>query len=197
MQNEVLHPDGFFHRKGYLQLSGEERALLLTNVNRLAAKMREAQLPVIHGFWSLRPDYLDACFSQQWRRRGLQENGAFVQDTFGAAFVDGLALGEDDFFVPLKSHSAFQFTPLDRILRNCKAETCILVGGTASGSVDDSTRQGTAYGYRMLLVPDAIYPLNSPYVRGMTNRGEIIMTDDLLELISLEDLPFPLLAAAR
>ena len=197
MQNEVLHPHGFFHRKGYLRLPDEDRQLLLNNVNRLAAKMRELELPVIHGYWSFRPDYVDCCFSQAWRRRGLQQQAAFVKDTFGAAFIEGLELGEDDFFVPLRSHSAFQFTPLDRILRNCKTETCVIVGGTASGSVDDSTRQGTAYGYRTLLVPDAIYPLNSPYLDRMTNRGEVIATDDLLKLLSLESLPFPLLESAR
>jgi ureidoacrylate peracid hydrolase len=198
MQNEQLHPDGFFQRKGYLSLAPDEVSQLLSNVGQITAKMRETEHPVIHGYWSFRADYLDCSFSRQWRRKGLEENGAFVEGTFGAQFVDGLVLGEDDFRIPLKSHSGFQFTHLDRVLRNCGVETLIVVGGSITGSVDDTTRQGAAYGYRMLLVPDAIYPLNSPHLESLMTRADSINTADLLELIGQEHIPLlePMVAVA-
>lgn len=188
MQNELLHPDGFFHRKGFVGLEAEERAGLIRNVTQLAAKMRQAERPVIHAHWSFRADYLDSSFSQQWRRRGLQENLVFVKNSFGAAFVEGLDVAPDDFLLPLRSHSAFQFTHLDRTLRNCGVETCILAGGTASGGIDDTARQGAALGYRMLLVPDAIYPLGSSHLQTLVTRADRIQTGDLLELIGRETL---------
>jgi nicotinamidase-related amidase len=189
MQNELLDPNGFFHRQGYLQLPPDDVSLVVQKVGQIAARMRAANRPVIHGYWSFRQDYLDCSFSQQWRRRGLEQQGAFVEGSHGARFVDGLEIGEEDFLLSLKSHSGFQFTHLDRILRNCGVETCIIVGGTLSGSVDDTTRQGAAHGYRMLLVSDAIYPLNSPHLETLMTRSDRIDSADLLELIGAEQIP--------
>jgi nicotinamidase-related amidase len=189
MQNELLHPNGFYHRKGYLSIPPDDASLLVRNVEQITARMREAERPVIHGFWSFRSDYLDCSFSQQWRRRGLEQNGVFVEGTRGARLVDGLHVGEDDFLLSMKSHSAFQFTHFDRILRNCGVETLIVIGGTATGAVDDTTRQGAAFGYRMLLVSDAIFPLNSPHLDTLMTRGDRIDTAGLLELIGQAHIP--------
>jgi nicotinamidase-related amidase len=182
MQNDSVHPQGFFQRTGLLTISTTDRCAQLANVCLLADAMRRTGCPVIHGQWAFRPDYLDCHFSQQWQRLGLQEQRVFVKDTPGAAFVDGLDVGEQDFLLPLATHSAFQFTALDRLLRNCGVEACVVVGGAAHESVDDTTRQGAAYGYRMLLVPEAIYPLDSPHLATLRTRAECVSLADALEL---------------
>jgi gluconolactonase len=194
MQNDLLHPDGFFHRGGFLNLSASDRELLVGNVRRILAKTREVNRPLIHAFWSFRPDYLDSSFSPAWQQRGLQQNHVLVNGTFGAAFIDGIDVRDDDFLLPLKSHSAFQFTHLDRTLRNCGVEACAVVGGIAAESVDDTTRQGAAYGYRMLLVRDTIAPLQSPHLDTLRTRGEMIDTADLLGLLDFDRVPIPVKA---
>jgi nicotinamidase-related amidase len=192
MQNDLLHPDGFFPRSGYLPLGDGDRELIVGNVQRVLARTRATNRPLFHAFWSFRPDYLDSSFSLAWRQRGLKEQRVLVEGTWGAQFVDGIDTQPDDFILPLKSHSAFQFTHLDRTLRNCGAEAVALVGGTAAESIDDTARQGAAYGYRILLVRDTIAPLNSPHLATLRTRGEAIDTDDLLELLEAERIPIPI-----
>ena len=84
-------------------------------------------------------------------------------------------------------------------LADSGVETLIVVGGSVTGSVDDTTRQGAAHGYRMLLVSDAIYPLNSPHLESLLTRADCIDTAGVLELIGREHIPLlePLMVAAR
>jgi ureidoacrylate peracid hydrolase len=180
LQNDLAHAQGFFRRRGLLRLSDTELADTLTNVERLAASFRTAEWPVVHALWQLRPDHLDASYGVPWQRLGLSEAGALVKASWGAEPL--VSLGEDDFVVPLVSHSAFQFTHLDRILRNCGVRSCLVVGGTASGGVEDTARQAAAFGYQVLLVEDAIYPVSPEHLRRLANRAETISTAEALEL---------------
>jgi gluconolactonase len=192
LQNDLIHPDGFFVREGLLSLSDEERARVLENVTAIATAMREAECPVVHAHWQLRPDHLDASYSRQWRRLGLKDAGALVKGSWGAEPLEGLAVGEDDFILPLTSHSAFQFTHLDRILRNCGVETCVLVGGPATEGLDDSARQGAAYGYRILLPADAIYPYQIEHLqKTLSNRAHTVSTAEVLDMIKALPIAVP------
>jgi nicotinamidase-related amidase len=185
MQNDLLHPDGFFGRRGLINVSAKQRQAVLDNVNALATAFRAAEWPVVQALWQLRPDHLNASYSHQWRRLGLRDAGALAGGSWGAALVDGLVVGADDFVLPLTSHSAFQFTPLDRILRNCRSTTCVLVGGAATEAIDDSTRQGAAFGYRVVLPADAIYPASEEHLRQtLGSRAETSTTREVLDLVT-------------
>jgi nicotinamidase-related amidase len=89
----------------------------------------------------------------------------------------------------MPSHSAFAFTPLDRILRNCGVETCIVMGGTVTDAIDDTVRQGAAYGYRMLIVVDAVFPPSSDHLSSLSTRADFLETDEVARLISLDAIP--------
>jgi nicotinamidase-related amidase len=180
LQNDLAHAEGFFRRRGLLRLSEAELADTLANVERLAASFRAAERPVIHAMWQLRADHLDASYGVPWQRLGLREAGALVKGSWGAEPLVGV--DAEDFVVPLVSHSAFQFTHLDRILRNCGVQACLVVGGTASGGVEDTARQAAAYGYEVLLVEDAIYPSSPEHLRRLANRAETVSTARALEL---------------
>jgi nicotinamidase-related amidase len=192
MQKELLSEDGFFNRNGLVSVDKEDVPALVSKVNALASSFRAVGMPVFHGTWSFRPDYADCAYSKQWLRHGLRESGVFVAGSAGVSFVEGLEHCDDDFYIPLKAHSAFQYTPLERILRNCNVETCVLVGGDGEGAIEDSARQGTAYGYRIILPPDAIFPLNNIRVRQLVNRAEILDSHLVGDILRLGSLPYPL-----
>jgi gluconolactonase len=200
LQNDLVHPDGFFGRKGLGRVAEAELGRVIENVNALAARLRETGRPVVHGCWQLRPDHLDAGYSAQWRRLGLREAGALVRGSWGAALHPQLVVAEDDFLLPLTSHSAFQFTALDRTLRNCGVRACILAGGPVNEGIDDTARQGAALGYLMFLGSDAIYPPDSPHLASLSTRGDVLATAALLAELRL-DQPFrpeaPLAAGGR
>jgi ureidoacrylate peracid hydrolase len=179
LQHDLAHAAGFFRRRGLLRLSDAELAGVVENVERLATSFRGAELPVIHGLWQLRPDHLDASYGVPWQRFRLREAGALVKGSWGAEPV--VAIEPDDFVLPLVSHSAFQFTHLDRILRNCGVHTCLIVGGTASGGVEDTARQAAAYGYEVQLVEDAIYPYSPDHLRRLANRADTVSTAQALQ----------------
>jgi nicotinamidase-related amidase len=179
LQHDLAHADGFFRQRGLLRLSEAELAGVVENVERLAASFRAAELPVIYGLWQLRPDHLDASYGVPWLRLSLREAGALVKGSWGAEPL--VTIDADDFVVPLVSHSAFQFTHLDRILRNCGVHTCLIVGGAASGGVEDTARQAAAYGYEVLLVEDAIYPFSPEHLRRLANRAETVSTAQVLQ----------------
>ena len=189
LQNDLAHPQGFFHRRGLLRLGEAERARVVENVEALAAGARRAEWPVVHAVWQLRPDHLDAAYALPWWRLGLREVGALVKGSWGAELLEGVTQGADDFVVPLVSHSAFQFTHLDRILRNCGVQTCLVVGGSASGGVEDTARQAAAYGYRVLLVGEAVYPASLDHLRRLANRAETVSTTDQALALLHADVP--------
>jgi nicotinamidase-related amidase len=184
LQNDLVHSDGFFVRSGLIQAPATDLSPIVENINAITAVFRRQGWPVIPVHWNLRPDHLDAFYSIQWRRYRLRENGVLVKGSWGAQFLSELCLGPKDFLLPVTSHSAFQFTPLDRILRNCGVTRCVLVGGSASEDIDDSTRQGAAYGYHMYLVPDAIYPYKTTHLETLASRADTIQCNDLLKMVA-------------
>jgi nicotinamidase-related amidase len=189
MQNDLIHPDGFFSRAGLVRVGDVELQGVVEKINALAARFRETGRPVVHGCWQLRPDHLDAAYAPQWRRLGLRESGALVRGSWGAALHADLVVDEDDFLLPLASHSAFQFTALDRTFRNCGDTACVLAGGAVNEGIDDTARQGAALGYLMFFASDAIYPPDSPHLKTLSTRGDIQSTAAVLDELQQEQ-PF-------
>jgi nicotinamidase-related amidase len=196
MQNDVVHEDGFLQAGGYLASTAGDRGLVVDNVRRLMEATRNAERPVIHAKWGFRPDYLDCCFSEQWRRRGIQEAGVLVDGRWGAEIVGGIVVEADDFIVHAYAHSVLEFTHLDRILRNCGVETCLFVGGPVADGIDDSVRQAAAYGYRVVMVGDAIFPIDPDHLKTLNGRADAITTERVLEMIDFDAMPRPAAAGS-
>lgn len=193
MQNDTFSPDGFFHSRGELTSSEVDRSVVLGNVGAIMRAARAADRPVIHATWTFRADYLDCCFAPQRRLKGLQEARVLVEDTWGAELTDGVDYQGNDFIVRAKAHSAFEFTHLDRVLRNCGVETCVLIGGPAADGIDDTARQGAAYGYRVVLVRDSIFPLMSDHLASLSGRADAVTTKELIRMIEFDAMPRPAL----
>ena len=98
---------------------------------------------------------------------------------------------EDDFLLPLTSHSAFQFTALDRTLRNCGVKACVLTGGAVNEGIDDTARQGAALGYLMFFGSDAIYPPDSPHLKTLSTRGDSLHRRPARRAAAQEPFPGP------
>jgi nicotinamidase-related amidase len=191
MQNDVVHESGFLHARGYLTSTPADRRLVIDNVQQLITAVRKADRPVVHAIWQFRPDYIDCCFSTQWKRRGIQEAGVLVDGRWGAEIVGELAVGEDDFVLRAHAHSVFEFTHLDRILRNCSVETCLFAGGPVGDGIDDSVRQAAAYGYRVVVISDAILPIDPDHLKTLSGRADAVTTERALEMIGFDAMPRP------
>jgi nicotinamidase-related amidase len=105
-----------------------------------------------------------------------------TEDTWGADFVDELKAQEGDFVLTKRSSSAFTTTHLHRLLRNLDVNLILLTGGSVSGCLAATMREGIALGYRAVVVSDATYPPDqrSVALQSLSKRAEISRTDDVL-----------------
>ena len=186
LQNEFVHPDGFHERLGFAHMSEEERSLILGNNQRLLKSMRAKGNPIIFVTTTYREDRLDDASSPAARRNRPLPPGEkyLLEGSWGAQVLEGLEVEEKDLVITKKGRSCFGFTPLVRILRNIGVDQCIVTGGGIYGCLEDSVREGVAYGYRFTVVSDATYEPNSPVLKILADRVECKPTDDVLADLS-------------
>jgi nicotinamidase-related amidase len=186
LQKDFLHPQGLFQRRGFYRLSDEERNNLLENAHRLLQALRDAGKPVVWIKTALRADHLDSALP--WNIRLHKDLGPesqlLVEGSWGCEFLDELKPAEADVVVVKKGSSAFQFTYLDHVLSNLGVNACVAIGGPVAGALADSTRQGGALGYEMIVASDATFPANSPYLKTLWNRAELKSTTDVLAAVT-------------
>lgn len=161
MQNDFVHPDGGFARIARENPdAGIDMPFIIgtiPQVKRLAAVFREVGRPVIYIAHVLKADYSDA--QCPYWRVGISptDNHTFVvEGTWGAQIVDDLKPKEGEHLVVKKGFGGFSNTPLDTILRNIGATTCVVSGVTTCVCVSTTVRGGVEHNYRMILVKDAV-----------------------------------------
>jgi ureidoacrylate peracid hydrolase len=163
MQNDFLHRDGSF---GHIALEHPEFNIdmsfltgTIPNVKSLADAFRAAGRPVVYLAHVLKPDYSDAAFPY-WRIGIEPASGNrthCVEGTWGAQIIDELEPRECEHLVVKKGFGGFApSTPLDTILRNMGANTCVVTGVTTCVCVSTTVRGGVEHNYRMILVSDAV-----------------------------------------
>jgi ureidoacrylate peracid hydrolase len=131
----------------------------IPNVKSLADAFRAAGRPVVYLAHVLKPDYSDAAFPY-WRIGIEPASGNrthCVEGTWGAQIIDELEPREGEHLVVKKGFGGFApSTPLDTILRNMGANTCVVTGVTTCVCVSTTVRGGVEHNYRMILVSDAV-----------------------------------------
>jgi ureidoacrylate peracid hydrolase len=186
-QNDVLHPDGPVYRRGLATLPPAQRPAALANAARLVERFARAGRPVIWVNTILRPDHLDSALAPATRdEQGLTpESGFLAEGSWGAEVLAEVQPPSDALVVVKKGHSAFQFTPLDRLLSNLGVDTCLTLGAGGIDSLAASVRQGGALGYEMGIAVDATgYPPDAAYLRNLWNRAVLTTTDEALAALA-------------
>jgi ureidoacrylate peracid hydrolase len=186
LQNDSIHPQGANALYGGSKLTPAEFDMVVSNNQKLMAAMRKEGYAVIHTLPEYRPDEIDFCGSAPYYRRRSSEmppGSKHRENSWGNEFVRGVEPAEGDVVLVKKTNSAFQFTCLNRLLRNLDVGRCIVTGGSIRGCVNDTVRDGIAFGYQMIPVSDATYKPNSPYLKILADRTQIVTTDEALSLL--------------
>jgi nicotinamidase-related amidase len=103
-----------------------------------------------------------------------------IEGTWGAKVVDELSPSAADYVIRKRGHSAFGTTHLHRLLRNLGVESVVVAGGSVTGCVADTVREGVGLGYRISIVADATYPpgKRDAAFASLRERLEIRTTDE-------------------
>jgi ureidoacrylate peracid hydrolase len=173
MQNDFLHPDGWFPRCG--SDPAPARALV-PRLNALSAACRAAGLPVVWVNWGVRADCanlspgLMAKGRLHGRRPGYGEpspagrGSILVRDQWGAAVADDLVVARDDLLVHKHRFSGFWDNELDSVLRNRDVTTLILAGINTDRCVFATLTDASFLGYDCILLIDAVATSSPAYV---------------------------------
>lgn len=163
MQNDFLHPDGWFAKKG---LDGTAVKAVIPSVKRLVEASRAAGIPVIWLNWGVRADRanLPATTVAKGRTFGSPtysdpspsgRGRILVTGDWGAATIDELPMEPADILVHKHRLSGFWDNELDSVLRRRGITTLMFAGINIDRCVFSTLQDANFLGYDCLLVEDA------------------------------------------
>jgi nicotinamidase-related amidase len=172
MQNDFLHPDGWFAKKG---VDGTAVKAVVPSVKRLAEASRAAGIPVIWLNWGVRADRanLPAVTVQKGRAFGSPtysdpspsgRGRILVTGDWGAATIDELPMDAADILVHKHRLSGFWDNELDSVLRRRGVTSLMFAGINTDRCVFSTLQDANFLGYDCLLVDDACATVSPQFV---------------------------------
>lgn len=125
----------------------ERAEKIVPNVKLLLDSARKQRMPIIYASDAHVPD-ADKEF-RVWPPHA-------VAGTWGAQIVDELKPAKGDYTIQKRVYSAFQKTDLDRILRELKVDTLIIVGLVTDICVQHTAADAFFRGYRIIIPQDCV-----------------------------------------
>lgn len=153
--------------------------------NRISQAVREAGFPVIYFVASYRDDGEEApiWLSKMPSGKKLKEGSKWVE------LDPALEVLDEDIVVHKKYASAFFGTHLPHILTSHGVDTVLVTGCTTSGCVRATVVDGCQYGYRTVVVEDAVGDrAEAPHQANLfdmdSKYADVVPSDEVLEYLS-------------
>lgn len=162
MQNDVVMEGGAFAASGSPGHCREQNAI--ANIARLADHCRARGIPVIHVWFVRRADARDMTLNAPLFE-GCVDANALVEGTWGAEPVPGLEAKGGDHVVRKARMSAWEGTPLERILKAEGRDILIETGAWTNMSIEHTARTGADKGYVMIIPEDCCSTMNADWHR--------------------------------
>lgn len=162
MQNDVVMEGGAFAASGSPAHCREQNAI--ANIARLAERCRALGVPVIHVWFVRRQDARDMTLNAPLFE-GCVDANALVEGTWGAEPVPGLEAQPGDHVIRKARMSAWEGTPLERILKAEGRDILIETGAWTNMSIEHTARTGADKGYVMVIPEDGCSTMNADWHR--------------------------------
>jgi nicotinamidase-related amidase len=172
MQNDFLHPDGWFAKKG---VDGRAVKAVIPNVRHLVESIRAAGVPVIWLNWGVRADRANLPPMTVAKGRAFGSptyadsspsgrGGILVAGDWGARTIDELPMEPADILVHKHRLSGFWDNELDSLLRARGITTLMFAGINIDRCVFSTLQDANFLGYDCLLVEDACATVSPQFV---------------------------------
>jgi nicotinamidase-related amidase len=173
MQNDFLHPDGWFPRLGR---DPTPLAAIIPKLIELTGEARRAGVQVIWLNWGIRPDRaeLSAPLLNKTSAGGTRPMYAdpsasghgriLVTGEWGSQLVDELKPEPSDLVVHKHRLSGFHDNEFDSVLRNRGIDTLLFSGTNTDRCVFSTLCDASFLGYGCLMVSDACATGSPPFV---------------------------------
>ena len=166
LQNDVIIEGGAFAESGSPEHAKEQN--VVENVKALAAACRAKDVPVIH-VWYIVEDGAPGLKLNAPLFQGVQDTGALVRGTWGAAPAEGLEAQDGDFVVEKMRMSAWQGTRLENLLAGLGRDTIIITGAWTNMSIEHTSRTGADKGFFMVVPEDGCSTMNADWHNASIN----------------------------
>jgi gluconolactonase len=185
MQNDVVMEGGAFASSGSPEHCRQQNAI--ANIARLAAHCRTRGVPVIHVWFVRRADGRDMTLNAPLFE-GCVDANALVEGSWGAEPVPGLEAQPGDHVVRKARMSAWEGTPLERILKAEGRDLIIETGAWTNMSIEHTARTGADKGYVMIIPEDGCSTMNADWHRAsidyaMRNVAMVTTTDEVVRAL--------------
>ena len=186
MQNDVVMEGGAFASSGSPQHCRDQNAI--ANIARLADRCRALGVPVIHVWFVRRADARDMTLNAPLFEGAVEAN-ALVEGTWGAEPVPGLEAQPGDHVIRKARMSAWEGTPLERILKAEGRDILIETGAWTNMSIEHTARTGADKGYVMVIPEDGCSTMNADWHRAsidyaMQNVALVTSTQAVLDALA-------------
>jgi len=174
MQNDFLHSDGWFGRRGMDLTAGQA---VIPAVGQAITTAKALGISVIRLNWGVRADCLEMSPGQLAMGRRFHTTDGYgdrpaeaaepnlVAGTWGAATVDAVAPADDEPTVHKCRFSGFWHNELDAVLRRLDVHSLFFVGINTDRCVLASLQDATFLGYDAVMIEDATATASSAAVR--------------------------------
>jgi ureidoacrylate peracid hydrolase len=134
---------------------------MLTNTVETVKAAREAGIHIIYIPISFTEDYHEVTSTPYGIMKGVVDNGAFKQNTWGTEIVGVLAPEKGDIIIEGKrSFCGFASTNLDFILRSTGIQNIVLAGFLTNCCVESTMRTAYDKGYNVITLTDCCATLS-------------------------------------
>ncbi len=173
MQNDFVHPDGWFAAKG---IDIAPLADPVVRILRLCEACRSEAVPVVWLNWGIRSDAANLPANTLYRGKrtadapgygeahGDGADGALVEGSWGAATADALRASPDDLTVSKHRFSGFPDSVLESVLRARGVTTLLFAGVNIDRCVFATLTDASARGFDCVLVEDACATVSPPEI---------------------------------
>lgn len=160
MQNDNMSIGGKSENTGAVEHAKKQE--IVPHIAKLIEKAHFLGMPVIHNQFVVSKSAKEIGNNAPIFR-SIKEIGSVVENSWGAATVDGIEIAPDDFVLKRTRMSAFNGTQLDILLKNMHIEHIIVTGVWTNMAVEHTVRDGADYGYDVTIVTDGTATINDEW----------------------------------